>query len=139
MTGPKPVWEGQDPIYAQSTALRNIAGLGVYTPSWMRANYPGLPAVGAFESKTFDPAKWITLYDLAPFANRLPDDAFWAARQVAAFTDEEIRAIVKVAQYSDPKAERWIGDSLIDDAIASAAPISRRSCRSTTSPCGAAR
>ena len=54
------------------------------------------------------------LYDVAPFANRLPDDAFWAARQVAAFTDEDIRAIVKVAQYSDPKAERWIADCLIE-------------------------
>ena len=51
---------------------------------------------------------------MAPFANRLPDDAFWAARQVVAFTDEDIRAIVQVAQYSDPKAERWIADCLIE-------------------------
>ena len=63
---------------------------------------------------TFEPDKWITVYDVAPFANRLPDDAFWAARQVVAFTDEDIRAIVKVAQYSDPKAESWIADCLID-------------------------
>ena len=46
ITGAKPVWEGRDPIYGQATALRNIAGLGVYTPGWMRAKYPGLPAVG---------------------------------------------------------------------------------------------
>jgi hypothetical protein len=43
---------------------------------------------------------------VAAFANRLPDDAFWAARQAAAFTDEDIRAMVQVAQYSDPNAER---------------------------------
>ena len=114
ITGPKPVWEGRDPIYGQNTALRNVAGLGIYTPAWMRAKYPGLPAVGGFDSKTFEPDKWTTLYDVAPFANRLPDDAFWAARQVAAFTDEDIRAIVQVAQYSDEKAERWIADCLID-------------------------
>ena len=36
ITGPKPVWEGRDPIYGQNTALRNVAGLGVYTPGWMR-------------------------------------------------------------------------------------------------------
>ena len=47
ITGPKAVWEGRDPIYGQNTALRNIAGLGFYTPAWMRAKYPGLPAVGA--------------------------------------------------------------------------------------------
>ncbi len=80
----------------------------------MRAKYPDLPAVGAFDSLTFEPDKWASVYDVAPFANRLPDDAFWAARQVAAFTDEDIRAIVQVAQYSDPKAERWIADCLID-------------------------
>ena len=114
ITGPKAVWEGRDPMYRQDTALRNIAGLGIYTPAWMRAKYPGLPAVGGFDSGTFEPDKWMPLYDLAPFANRLPDDGFWAARQVAAFTDEEIRAIVQVAEYSDPKAERWIADCLID-------------------------
>jgi len=114
ISGPKAVWEGRDPIYGQDTALRNIAGLGIYTPAWMRAKYPGVPAVGSFESMTFEPDKWITVYDVAPFANRLPDDAFWAARQVVAFTDEDIRAIVKVAQYSDPKAESWIADCLID-------------------------
>jgi hypothetical protein len=114
VTGPKAVWEGRDPIYGQNTALRNVAGLGMYTPSWMRAKYPGLPAVGGFDSSTFEPDKWTTLYDVAAFANRLPDDAFWAARQVAAFTDEDIRAMVQVAQYSDPKAERWIADCLID-------------------------
>jgi hypothetical protein len=114
ITGPKAVWEGQDSIYGQDATLRNIAGLGIYTPAWMRAKYPDLPAVGSFESKTFEPDKWITLYDVAPFANRLPDDAFWAARQVVAFTDDDIRTIVSVAQYSDPKAERWIADCLIE-------------------------
>ena len=80
----------------------------------MRATYPDLPSVGRFESETFEPEKWTPLYDGAPFANRLPDDTFWAARQVMAFSDEDIRAIVQVAQYSDPEAERWIADRLID-------------------------
>ena len=75
----------------------------IYTPAWMRAKYPDLPAVGAFDSATFEPDKWTNIYDVAPFANRLPDDAFWAARQVTAFTDEDIRAIVKVAQYPGPE------------------------------------
>ena len=114
ISGPKGVWEGRDPIYGSEAAFRNASALGLYTPAWMRAKYPDLPAVGAFDSKTFEPEKWTPVYDVAPFANRLPDDAFWAARQVAAFTDDEIRAIVQVAQYSDPKAEQWIAECLID-------------------------
>jgi hypothetical protein len=41
-------------------------------------------------------------------------DAFWAAKQVAAFTDEEIRAIVRTGRYSDARAEAWVADSLIE-------------------------
>ena len=59
---------------------------------------PGLREVGAFEGATFDPAKWTTTEQVPPFANRLPDDTFWAARQVMAFTDEEIRAIVRTGE-----------------------------------------
>ena len=41
------------------------------------------------------------------------DDTFWAALRVMAFTDEMIRAAVKTADFSDPAAERLLGDVLI--------------------------
>ena len=41
------------------------------------------------------------------------DDAFWAARRVAAFTDDLIRAAVHTGQFSDPAAEKHLGDVLI--------------------------
>jgi hypothetical protein len=41
------------------------------------------------------------------------EDAFWAAKQVAAFTDAEIRALVETGEYSDPKATEWMADCLI--------------------------
>jgi hypothetical protein len=41
------------------------------------------------------------------------DDAFWAARRVAAFTDELIRAAVHTGQFSDPMAEKYLADVLI--------------------------
>jgi hypothetical protein len=52
-------------------------------------------------------------YPNPAFSNRLPDDAFWAAKQVMSFTDDQIRAIVDTGQYSDPRATRWISDCLI--------------------------
>ena len=50
------------------------------------------------------------------------EDAFWAAKQVARFTDEEIRAIVQTGEYSDPRTADWIADCLIQrrDKIAAA-------------------
>ena len=49
-------------------------------------------------------------------------DAFWAAKQVAAFTDDEIRALVKTGEYTDPRAADWIAECLIKrrDKIADA-------------------
>ena len=41
------------------------------------------------------------------------DDAFWAARRVAAFSDDMIRAIVHTGEFSDPAAEKAIGDIMI--------------------------
>jgi hypothetical protein len=42
-----------------------------------------------------------------------PDDAFWAARIVARFSDAAIRAVVEKARYSDPRATDYITQTLI--------------------------
>jgi hypothetical protein len=86
----------------------------LYVPHWAKAHFPDLPSVGRFESRIFDPEKYKTEYPNPAFLNRLPDDTFWAARQVMAFTDEQIRAVVRTGQYSDPRAEEWIVKCLIE-------------------------
>jgi hypothetical protein len=112
--GPKLAWEGnEDAFPAMGSVGRNIAGLGLATPPWMKEKLPDLPEVGAFGSTAFDPSAWTTTEPIAPFENRLPDDAFWAARQVMAFSDDEIRAVVRTGQYSRP-AEDWITATLIE-------------------------
>jgi hypothetical protein len=42
------------------------------------------------------------------------DDAFWAARRIAAFSDEMVRAIVHTGEFTDPSAEKAIADILIE-------------------------
>jgi hypothetical protein len=112
--GPKLAWEGNENLLPSLGEIgRNIATLGFATPAWMKEKYPDLPEVGAFGSQVFDPEAWTTAEPIAPFENRLPDDAFWAARQVMAFSDDEIRAIVKTGRYTQP-AEDWITASLIE-------------------------
>jgi hypothetical protein len=67
-----------------------------------------------FESKVFDPAKWQPGTESAALANHLPDDDYWAAKQILAFTDEDLRVVVKAAQYTDPRAEEWLANCLIE-------------------------
>jgi hypothetical protein len=95
-------------------ALRQMATFGLAVPYWAHAHYPYYPSVGGFESATFRPDKWMPDYPNAAFLNRLPDDEFWAVKQVMAFTDDQIREIVKVAQYSDPRAAQYVADALIE-------------------------
>jgi hypothetical protein len=109
----KKAHEGNDLLFDRGQTLKNIAGMGFYSQRWMRAKYPKFSSVGRFEYVTFEPEKWTTEYELAPFANRLPDDTYWAAKQVMAFTDEELRVLVATGQYSDPDAEEWIAQCLI--------------------------
>jgi hypothetical protein len=113
--GPKQAWEGRELLYPSvGTIAANTFGFGIYTKDWMRARYPNLRGVGRFDARTFHPERWTTNYELPPFANRLPDDDFWAARQVLAFTDEDIRALVETGKYSHPRAVDWIAASLAE-------------------------
>jgi hypothetical protein len=104
---------GNEHLFAIKPAALEFFTLGMYVPKWARIRYPHLPSVGRFEWTHFDPERYKTEYPNMAFTNRLPDDTFWAARQVMAFTDEEIRAIVRTGEYSDPAAEKWIADALI--------------------------
>ena len=61
----------------------------------------------------FDPRKWRPQTPTAAYMELRDDDAFWAARRVAAFTDEMIRAAVHTGQFSDPAAEKYLADVLI--------------------------
>ena len=110
----KRAWEGNGPLFDAGSAFRNAVGLGIWSPAWMRERFPNIPAVGRFASSTFDPERWSPTERLAAFENRLPDDEFWGAKQVAAFTDEDIATIVGTGSYSDQSAVEWITKTLIE-------------------------
>jgi hypothetical protein len=111
--GPNSPRSGNEYLFAWKPAALQFLTFGFYTPAWQRVNYPDLPAAGRFEARVFDPDRWLPRYPNPAFANMNADDAFWAARQVMAFTDEQIRAIVETGMYSDPAAKEWIVRCLI--------------------------
>ena len=91
-----------------------LATLGLYVQPWLKISYPEVsPAVGRFEADAFDPATWLPEYPNPAFTNLLPDDAYWAARIVAQFSDEAIQAVVEKVGYDDPRAARYLTATLI--------------------------
>jgi len=105
---------GNEYIFEQRPGWLTLATLGGYIRPWMLIDYPDVPkSIGRLEAKAFDPEKWKPEYPNAAFENMRADDAFWAARIVARFTDEMIGAVVRKAQYSDPRATEYMTQTLI--------------------------
>jgi hypothetical protein len=120
--GPKEPWIGhQYSILHRETATRAMT-MGFYVPRWQRSEYPKLTGVGLLDAWSFDPFQWKPEVPNPAFLMMDRVDAFWAAKQVAAFTDDEIRALVKTGEYTDPRAADWIAECLIKrrDKIADA-------------------
>jgi hypothetical protein len=111
--GPNSPRSGHLPLFSWNEAAREFFTLGLYVPSWALAKYPNYPSVGRFEYARFDAERWRPEYRNPAFENMLPEDAFWAAKQVAAFTDDEIRVLVRSGQLGDARAEQWMVECLI--------------------------
>ena len=106
---------GNEYIVDWAPGWLTLATFGLYTRDWLHIDYPDVPAsVGRFEAASFDPLKWVPEYPNAAFDNMRADDAFWAARIVARFSDADIRAVVEKARYSDPRATEYITSTLIE-------------------------
>jgi hypothetical protein len=95
------VWESRPTFITMLT-------LGFYVRPWIKVPYPDIPAVGRIESTYYRPDQWKADYPNPAFKNVVEEDRFWAARIVAALSDEAIRAIVATGNYSDPHATEYL-------------------------------
>ena len=88
--------------------------LGLYVRPWIKVHVSGIPAVGRFESTYFRAENWKPDYPNPAFRNARPEDRFWAARIVSAFTDEAVEAVVRSAQFTDPGATEYLTKTLLE-------------------------
>jgi len=93
-------------------SLKAILRLGLLPEPWERARFPKLSSVGDFESELFDPETWKPDYPNPAFLNHLAHDDYWAAKQAMAFTDDDIRAIVETARYTDGRSAEYMISTL---------------------------
>ena len=117
--GPHDWDEGWEYFYQGNTTRRRLLSFGFALSPWQTAPYTIYDSVGRFEGDRFDPTTWKPHTATTAYIEMRPDDAFWAARRVMAFTDDLIRAIVKTGQFTDAAAEKHLADVLIKrrDAI----------------------
>ncbi len=120
--GPHDYDEGWEPLVSRDLLMKRLLTFGFYLRPWQTVEYKDVPAIGRFEGDTFDPLTWHPRVPTAALLRARPDDNFWAARRVAAFTDEMIRTAVRTGDYSDPAAVNHLISVLIQrrDKIARA-------------------
>jgi hypothetical protein len=88
--------------------------LGLVPTSWEKAKYPHqLPAAGNFTTTGFDPLTWKPNYPNPAFLEMTPQDAYWGAKRVMSFSNEDIRAIVEQGRFSNPAVTDYITRVLI--------------------------
>ena len=119
---PREFDEGWEHLYEGNLVWKRLASLGFWIRPWQTARYEENPAIGRFEGNVFDPVTWQPRVPTAALRHAQPDDLFWAARRVAAFSEDLIRALAMTGTYTDPEAADHLADVLIQrrDKIAAA-------------------
>lgn len=88
---------------------------GIRDRAWRKVRYlyPEHAEIGRIEADFFDPQRWKPEYPNPAFDRMRGEDAFWAAKIVARFTDEAVRAIVATGDFRSRDSERALADILI--------------------------
>lgn len=115
----KPPMFTHEHLFDYGEAFKAYFGAGFWEKPWQKRwreakEEVGSPAVGYFDNRYFDPGKFKVQLPMRAFKNLTNADAFWAAKIIMAFTDEDIRALVKAGQYSKKEDEETIAKVLIE-------------------------
>lgn len=88
--------------------------LGAKKRAWKDAKPYEFNSIGYFESEIFEPSEFAPIYPNPAFENMTYQDAYWGAKTVMAFRDDDLRALVDAAKYSDSSAALYLLRKLIE-------------------------
>ena len=104
-THPSNPRRGQANSFDLKDSFMRLATLGLYVHNYEKApSTVRYPSVGYLENDLFKPDKWKPMYPVPAFENMTKRDAFWGAKIVTSFDDEQIAAAVAAGALSDPGA-----------------------------------
>ena len=108
-------WRGYAYRIDFASILRELAVAGLAPRPWQDRAAPAIRGVSPlFEAETFDPGRWHPdTPGYVPFLAADRFDAFWGAKLVARFTPAQLRAAVRAARLSDPRAVDYITATLV--------------------------
>lgn len=93
--------------------FRSAIGLGVWVRRWESVTAPTFSSVGYFESDSFDPETWRSIYPNPAFEKITERDAYWATKIITSFTDKDIRRIVATGFFPEPAQQEYVVRQII--------------------------
>jgi hypothetical protein len=81
---------------------RSLFTFGIDERPWDRAHYTsGREKFAFYTARDFEPDSWKALYPNPAFLRMTERDAAWMARQIARFSVDDIRRVVRLGQWRD--------------------------------------
>lgn len=111
---PKPPKKGYANLFDLRDAVVSLFTLGLKTWKWQDHKPYQYASIGYFESEIFEPNKWDPILPNPAFEDMTKRDAYWGAKIVMAFRDDDLTALVGEGQYSDPEAANYLLQTLIE-------------------------
>jgi hypothetical protein len=102
-----------DPRYMALSAVT----LGLYVKPWEEVDpeeFIPHPSVGYFRTEILRPGRWVSAHPMPAFENMTLRDAYWGAKLVMSFRNDDIRAIVETGELSNLNAEDYLVQTLIE-------------------------
>lgn len=92
----------------------SIISVGAWLKPWERGREVQYNEVGHIRADIFEPDNWRGSFANPAFEKMTHRDAFWGAKIVTAFSDEDIAAIVSRGYYLTPGADEFLTRILIE-------------------------
>lgn len=105
---------GNEYVWDPRTIFKSIVCLGFYRKPWEAPLPMEYPELGYFENETFDAGTWVPTYPNPAFERCTDRDAYWGAKIVMSFTDQDIAAMVSRGRYPNPEAAAELTRLLVE-------------------------
>lgn len=120
--GVKPANFGHVHMLDYQDTLLNIFKLGLIESPWQKRwreygepnSASAAAAIGYFDNYYFDPGKFKIQLQSYAFKDMTRADAFWAAKILMSFSNQDIAEVVKVASYTSPENQNLLTKTLVE-------------------------
>lgn len=92
---------GNEYVWDPRTITRSILSLGLWRKAWEEPLPMPYRTIGYFETETFQPHAWVPTYPNPAFEQMTMRDAYWGAKIVMSFSDEDLATMVQAGHYTE--------------------------------------